>query len=485
MHRSVRNLSKALVVLMLFTLTGCPKETPSTDTTAAATDTTATTAAVPTETGGDVALFQLVDEKGVALRAGATNVAALRISPGDQAEADAYYVAMRGALTSFPKTIPASNIEDMLEYLGYPVLKATDVEKLKPGILMNFALLSRFVSNKPEFAEAYRGNPIKPNEIVASRFFAPKIINVRDPQVAGVPVGGFGWRKLVRFRARDGSDARLKDGIDAFYLLFNFTTTDPKFPPDTAHAGQIQAILIPTYPHGGAHRDAWFLVYEGLGTANPGKVGFFLVATFDLAGVVPDNKYYVPRACAQCHGSVAADQKRAKVNYLDTDHWIDRTGDDFTKVSAADVLVDGVPQAYDAMRTLNTEILRQNNAVVDGGANFALLAAQKWLDLHATTSADANRHVPPLRRGFRNASTDAIWTDGATPDKDLLPMLNRYCFRCHSSVNYHVFEKQKVIGRKGSIVRRLDSTGSDRMPQDRVLDTATKDQLKAHVNLLP
>ena len=460
-------------------VTSCKKPESTSSTSSSTSDRAVSSTSTDT---GEIKLFEAVDERGAAVRgaAAARATAALRIIPGSQAEADAYYNEVRKALTNFPQaTLQQSSIGDMLVYYGYPSILPKDVESLAPAVLMDFSQLRKSVTNIPDFEAAYKADPLKAGEIVSVRFFAPKIINVRDAQVDGVPVLGFGWRKIVRFRSRAASKARA-DGLDTFYLLFNFTTTDPKFPPPEAHAGQIQTILQPIYPSGGKHRDIYFLVYEGLGSDNPEKVGFFLKATFDLAGVV-DDKYFVPRSCGQCHGTTAADQKRGKVNYLDTDHWIDRTGDDFKKVQANDVIVDG-PPAYATFRSLNTEIEAQNAAVVDGGPQFALLAARKWLELHKIGGADETRHVPPLRRGFFQTTGDPVWTDGASPDTELLPELNQYCFRCHSSVIYHVFEKKAVMDRKSSIVRKLNS-GS--MPQDRVLNDATKQRLIDHVNRLP
>ena len=74
-----------------------------------------------------------------------------------------------------------------------------------------------------------------------------------------------------------------------------------------------------------------------------------------------------------------------------------------------------------------------------------------------------------------------MWTEGAAPDQELLPLLNQYSFRCHSSVRYHVFQKQAVVDRKGSITSRVKSGN---MPQDRVLDQATKDKLVALLSQL-
>jgi hypothetical protein len=167
-----------------------------------------------------------------------------------------------------------------------------------------------------------------------------------------------------------------------------------------------------------------------------------------------------------------------KVNHLDTDHWIDRTGDDFQRVQPADVLVDGEALGYDTIRKLNTEIEKQNSAVIGTtDPKFALLAVRKWLELHK--EGQANRHVPPLERGLQEASGDPIWTAGTNPDQQLLPMMNQYCFRCHSSVRFHVFQKKAVVQRKSSMIGRITQGN---MPQDRKLDQATKDLLLKLIN---
>ena len=405
----------------------------------------------------------------------------LKVNPGSEAAARAYYDQLQQKLVNFPRTpLLDSSIGDMLVYYGFPALLATDLQSLDPAVIMDFEKLRNAVSNKPDFNSAYATRPLQAGEILVSRFFAPKIINVRDPQTDGVPKGGFGWRKVLRFKSRDGSPARI-NGLDAFYLLFNFADNAPKF-PNGKPAGQIQALLVPTYPTGGKHNDIYFLVYENL-TAGPGKAGLFLVATFDLAGTVPDDKYYVPTACGQCHGTEKANQPGGKVNYLDTDHWIDRTGDDFKLVKPEDVLVDGEAQGYDTIRKLNTEIEKQNSAVIGpSDPKFALLAVRKWLELHKEGQPNANRHVPPLNRGFAEAAGDPIWTAGADPDERLLPMLNQYCFRCHSSVRYHVFQKKAVSQRKTSIIARVRSGN---MPQDRKLTDDTKNIFLQLMEKLP
>ena len=71
---------------------------------------------------------------------------------------------------------------------------------------------------------------------------------------------------------------------------------------------------------------------------------------------------------------------------------------------------------------------------------------------------------------------------GADPDENLLPLMNQYCFRCHSSVRFHVFQKQAVIQRKPGILARVRSGN---MPQDRKLSDDTKNLLLQLIQKLP
>ena len=52
--------------------------------------------------------------------------------------------------------------------------------------------------------------------------------------------------------------------------------------------------------------------------------------------------------------------------------------------------------------------------------------------------------------------------------------LNRYCFRCHSSIYYDVFDKQAVFDRKRKIEAFLRRK---LMPQGRTLDDTTNQAL--------
>jgi hypothetical protein len=90
----------------------------------------------------------------------------------------------------------------------------------------------------------------------------------------------------------------------------------------------------------------------------------------------------------------------------------------------------------------------------------AQLAVTKWLELHQAT----DQHIGPLARGFG----DHPWNGNNEVDRALLPLLNQYCFRCHSSIRYHVIQREAVLARRDQIISRVDS---DNMPPDRKLDT--------------
>ena len=454
--RSSRWLPTVYLVCSAFALGGCREAA----TPAKAPDTASETPPAATASAEEPKQLFSLTAHGQMLTEG-VEPTELRVTPGKPEDADAYYNAVKAKLENFPKKLQESTIPDMLAYQGYGDLKPEDLELLDPAAIMKLP-------------------GVKADEILVTRFFAPKIINVSAPQTNDVPKGGFGWRKVLRFKSRAGSGAD-KDNLDSFYLLFNFTSDpDPKFPAGK-HAGQIQAILKPKYPTASypktSHRDLYFLVYEsldGAATPNPGRIRGYLEASFDLVGLGDNSKYYVPVSCAQCHGSeFAAEEQGAKVNYLDTDHWFDRasTKDDFGKVQAASVLPDGTA-SYETFRKLNVEI-KQQNEDVGGKDKFAWLATSKWLELHAAGGPYATSPAPPLKRGFAASATDRTWTDGASPDTELLPLLNRYCFRCHSSIRFHVFQKQTVFAKKDSMINRLKATNTTRMPQDRKLDPAT------------
>ena len=62
-----------------------------------------------------------------------------------------------------------------------------------------------------------------------------------------------------------------------------------------------------------------------------GNIIFSLSATFDEDDRDPETNslpqsYFIPDSCVQCHGGST---RRLKLNYLDTDHWLDRVFPDY------------------------------------------------------------------------------------------------------------------------------------------------------------
>jgi hypothetical protein len=200
----------------------------------------------------------------------------------------------------------------------------------------------------------------------------------------------------------------------------------------------------------------------------------------------------VPASCAQCHGH---DQRSgnlsprpadgifraARLNYLDTDQWHDARDFDFRELKATPnaVVFDGGTDtaapafraAMDVLRKLNRGVQAQN-AGIDAG-DFKVKAVEKWLANHA--SADA--HVPPAQRLLDTGG--GTWDAKNADEMALLESLNRFCFRCHSSVRYHVFDKRGVEDASLSFESRLTQpqTSPRYMPQGRVLSAAERDRI--------
>ncbi|HEX4960563.1 MAG TPA: hypothetical protein VF173_06970 [Thermoanaerobaculia bacterium] len=421
----------------------------------------------------------------------------LRVDPGSREDAEKYYGEVAKRFPNFLATAQCSRTDflktclpDVLAYFGYAPLRPADLQRLDPEVLMSYADLLRQVSNPNDF----RGfAPIQKEELLVSRFFAPKIVSVKE-----LPAKELGWRKVVWLKARTGSNAE-KDRLDSFLLLFNFTSTTPTFPVGV-DAGQIQAMITPRYGNPpNNHFSAYFLVYNALSGKCPeadangqvvvkpctaGQLGFHLTASFD-ANFLPQQNYFVPNACAQCHGTSGTGATNAKINYLDTDHWYDRVrppDGDFKEVARKDVLVNGGSKALKVIYDLNTRIRAQNQAVSPG--SFQVRAVEKWLTLHADCSGPNcfDKDWLPVYRGFKKPGSEVVWTPGNQTDEELIPLLNQNCFRCHSSFRFHVFEKATVAEKKNSIKSFVNS---GYMPPDRQLSDATKKKIVDLIGKLP
>jgi hypothetical protein len=74
--------------------------------------------------------------------------------------------------------------------------------------------------------------------------------------------------------------------------------------------------------------------------------------------------------------------------------------------------------------------------------------------------------VPPHQRGFGPHP----WDPANERERILRYYLDHYCYWCHSSIKYHVFERQEVLKRKGDIEARVTELQDAIvwMPQDRM-----------------
>lgn len=307
------------------------------------------------------------------------------------------------------------------------------------------------------------GARFRDGDILAARFFAPKIVNVS----ATTPTPG--WRKLVRLRSRPNSLA-MRCGIDSAIILFNFLVASTEQPfTNTSFNTQVM-LLAPSF----SDRLYW-LDFDG-----NQKLTLALNASFDAADLkhVGNHDYYVPDGCNACHGS-PGNTRPPMVNYLDTDHWFDRIEDDFLPLKKAgtplvfdaktnDSAQPSFAAAFDIIRRFNEEALRQNNLVHPD--SFEAEAARTWLRLHQSSDS----HFPPIAR--------AMSINGSQPwqgsEADGLGKLNRYCFRCHGSVYFSVYDRAKVLALAGDIQARIKPNhfqvqrSGFKMPPDRTLDPA-------------
>jgi hypothetical protein len=136
---------------------------------------------------------------------------------------------------------------------------------------------------------------------------------------------------------------------------------------------------------------------------------------------------------------------------------------------------------------LNAEIKEQNERVEADPQkpSFQFRAVNRWVQLH-----------PPKDNGHKDVFARALdplpgagpaWSRDAEPDRRLLRAMNQYCYRCHSSIVYSIFDRPQVACRKGKITAFLNlSPGNSRyMPQDRVLAPDVKKTLLDLVAGLP
>jgi hypothetical protein len=175
------------------------------------------------------------------------------------------------------------------------------------------------------------------------------------------------------------------------------------------------------------------------------------------------------------------------INYLDTDHWFDRLENDFPelKTNAPALLFDAQTNdpasiayilAFDVIRRFNEEADEQVRTAQR--AHDETLASQKWILLHETS----NKHFPPLDRAI---GPQQRWSTQDPDDAKVLGLLNQYCFRCHGTVKFSVFNKQALIDIKMQpIMEQRLSTNAPIgiiMPPDRPLPDAVRTLILKHL----
>ncbi len=421
---------------------------------------------------------------------------AANVPHGSMDQAQAYY---RGLATTLgfrdPNTIFTSTLDDVTAYMGYQGLGARDLQRLSSAALMDQEQLTSpctpptpcaGVENTALLQQTLAVRPLRSGDILAARFFAPKIVNINDPPA----IRQLGWRKLIRLRARSGSTAAAHR-IDAAIILLNFFTNPGELPFDPAkESGNTQVILTST----ASGKDSiYWLDYGKL--SDGGTLSLQLNASFDARDFHPNTTaggtsgfqpYFVPDGCVGCHGG--ENQHKALVNYLDTDHWLDRLDNDFTGLrdQGVPVLFDAgtndasAPQytrAFDVIRQFNEEAEQQAHTTNPNAFHDA--AAKTWLALHQ----NSNRHLPPVERAVPGA---VEWKQN---DSELLGLLDEYCFRCHGTVKFNVFDKPAVQERVPLIRASLRPTPDQLrrdpgilMPRDR---TMKPEDVQRLLDLLP
>jgi mono/diheme cytochrome c family protein len=393
------------------------------------------------------------------------------ITPGSADDAVQYYQKEEKLFPGLKLTNGVTPLDDVVAFLGYP-LSGTNLESLDPAVLMS-PQAETANGGMGLGANDSGGARFRDGDILASRFFAPKIVNIN----ATNPTPG--WRKLIRLRSRPNSPA-MRSGVDSAIILFNFLVAANE-QPFTNHSFNTQVMLLaPSL----SDRVYW-LDFDGTQ-----HLTLALNASFDAADLkhLGNHDYFVPDGCNACHGS-PGNFRPPMVNYLDTDHWFDRIEDDFASLKQAgtpllfDAKTNDPTQptfvaAFDVIRRFNEEALRENNLVHSD--SFEAEAARTWLRLHQNSEA----HFPPVARGF---STNGAPTWQAS-EADGLKRLNRYCFRCHGSVYFSVYDREKVLSLAGDMKARIKPNPNQlkragfKMPPDR--DNLAPEEVQAIYDFL-
>jgi len=394
------------------------------------------------------------------------------VPSGSLAEAKDYFEKLSTTLQySTPEKIGDTTLTDLATYLGHKTLTAEKLEFDPPEKLM---------------ANGAAG------DVLVSRFFAPKITNVKFKE--DDPAFRLGWRKLVRLKAQAASAAQANH-IAAAVILFNTFTApkeEPFGPANSSVNTQVMLLTDPAFirplagqPGDGKMDSVYWLDYLTATATSPGKLGYALNASFD-ANDLPGTgtkDYFVPHGCVACHGN---NMQRSLLNFLDMDHWFDRLNNDFPKLKASNLALlydagtndPAAPKfraAFDLIRTFNEEADKHAHRAQP--KHDESLAAAKWLEIHKDNYAP----VPPIQRTIGAAPQ---WPADNAKEVAVLETTNQYCYRCHGTVKFSVFNKQSAWERRANIVQRLAPNAEVglKMPPDRDLPADKREQLLKFFN---
>lgn len=391
-----------------------------------------------------------------------------RITTGRAKLAADYYKRLGDSL-SFSNHEPPESLDVLLRYFGYEKLTAHDLDTLEPAKLMDREAMLKQYPDAPELAEGDW-------DLLAARYFSPKTSDVSGKS------NKMSWRKVVRLKPRPGSPAAA-DRLSALYFLSVLYVEESDQDPFQAPSLNIQVIVArdPEEKQSKLEDPIAFFVFD------PNldyELGYATTTSWDAAdpelckGLQP---YYLPDACIQCHGG--ADIELGTPQFFDTDYILDKAeGVDFRqRIGDNPALFDAgndpsaakYRDAFEVFRKLNREI-REHNRAVDPQA-LSTLGADNWMRLHEAS----DEHAPPIERGWLSSGNE--WHKDNPLHEELVPLLNRYCYRCHGTIYYNVFNKHDKLGVQQGVEdwvgMMAENVEAGRMPLDRRLSKSEQAEI--------
>jgi|GEM_PF-3695243 len=404
----------------------------------------------------------------------------------------------------YPASVKSRDIETIAALSDFPTWRAPNtISELAPGMVDKSSLTS-------EAGKFLLASQEKKGGVRTATFFAPKIVNYAKASGIHDP----GWRKLVWLPSLASSNkpSARACGMKGAYVLFNYVHTgDPKKDPlldaqgRPAASANNQVILMPNFKDGsypskehrqGAVNTAYFAVFSGLNRSNP-SLGYqpltFLAAGFDIPQDGGLKEYSVPNACAHCHGHDTYSERGGpkkgtqlypyiKPNYIDTDNLYDAMALDFKHVETGPysepILVKKRPlrngakfqvqlpeykERFKVIRELNKQMLDESMYALrgDNSDSHQIASASIWMNWHGENSLGALNSRTPEFRGYgfyKNAAGEQIpWQTSNADHRTVINTLNQYCFRCHSTILYSVFDIGAVVKKMASIKYYVES----------------------------